>query len=383
MRIVYLSDLDLRGSGYLNLSLPLCSGLASLGHEVRAIGLGYHGEEHPHNFSIIPAQNMQEAFGILQNLNLLWKFDVLIVAMDIPVQEAIIQRLHGRPFRYVGIMPVEADPLCTSWAMVLAAMDKPLIISEFGTLEAHKAGILNAEHLRIGIDAEAWRPPTENERKSVRLALGIEEDCFAVLTVADNQERKNLSKSMEVFAEFSRDKPNTKYILVTREHNPIGWRLRDYAQVLGIQHKLMIYERGMGFKELWGIYAAVNCFMNLAKAEGLCLPAMEALAVGIPVIGTNCTGLRELLSSNRGFLVDPEYIHTDPFGNGHRYWASNTQAVYYLNSLYAGKITPDLVKARQYVEGRPWSAAVSKLDDVLSALSHEQKTFQPAVIEAA
>src|SRR4030042_1350063 len=113
---------------------------------------------------------------------------------DIPLQEIIMQRIpKPPPFKYIGIMPIEADPLCMSWAMVLAPMDKALIISEFGTEEAHKAGIINAEHLRIGIDANAWRPPTDEERASMRQSLGIEEDVFVVLTVADNQERKNLS----------------------------------------------------------------------------------------------------------------------------------------------------------------------------------------------
>jgi glycosyltransferase involved in cell wall biosynthesis len=272
MKIVYLTDMDLKGSGFLNLSIPLCNGLVRKGHQVKAVGLGYTGEEHPNDFSIIPARSMPDALGITQNLSVLDKFDVLIVAMDIPIQEAILQRLPTpRPFKYIGIMPVEADPLCLDWAMVLAVMDQPLVISEFGTEEAHKAGVVKAEHLQIGIDANAWRIPHKEERDALRLAYGIEPDCFTVLTVADNQERKNLSVSMEMFAEFAKDKPKTKYVLVTREHNAVGWKLRNLAQTLGIAQKLLIFERGMSFKELWGIYAASDCFLLASKAEGLCV----------------------------------------------------------------------------------------------------------------
>lgn len=370
MRIVWISDMDIRGSGYRNLSIPLCEGLVGLGHEVKVIGLSYHGQEHDFDFSIIPANNFQETLGIAHNLVSLWHYDVMIVALDIPVQEGILQRIpQSRPYKYVGIMPVEADPLCLSWAMILAAMDKPLIISEFGTSEAQKAGISNAEHLRIGIDTEAWRIPTADERVKLRQSIGLEEDSFAVLTVADNQERKNLSKSMEMFAEFSKDKPNSKYLLVTRENNPTGWKLRDYARVLGIHQKILIFERGMGFRELWSIYAASDCFLLTSKAEGLGMPLMEAMAVGLPCIATNCAGAKELLSDGRGLLIDYDYMHVDPFGNGHRYWANNTMGVYFLQSLYDNRLKPDVAKARAYVEGRCWQSAVAKLDDVLNKLS--------------
>ena len=52
MRIAWLSDLDLSGSGYKNISIPVCSGLVERGHEVMAIGLGYKNEEHPFPFPL-------------------------------------------------------------------------------------------------------------------------------------------------------------------------------------------------------------------------------------------------------------------------------------------------------------------------------------------
>jgi hypothetical protein len=124
------------GSGYFNISVPLCNGLIAKGHDVRAVGLGYKGNEHYNNFGIIPAGNMKEAMGVMQNLSALWKFDVMVVALDITIQEAILKSMTSRNFGYIGIMPIEADPLCMSWAMVLMQMDKVFIISQFGTDEA-------------------------------------------------------------------------------------------------------------------------------------------------------------------------------------------------------------------------------------------------------
>jgi len=364
MKIAWLSDFALHGSGYLNLSIPLITGLAERGHEIKAAGLGYKGEQHNWDFSIIPVSNLQEALAVINNLHTLWEFDALVVALDIPIQERLLERITGRNFKYVGIMPVEADPLCMSWAMALMSMDKALIISEFGKEEANKLGV-PAEHLQLGIDTESWRFPTEEERKNIRTnMMGFEDDTFAVLTVADNQERKHLSRSMEIFADFAKDKPNTKYVLVTREHNPVGWRLRDYAQLLGINDKLMIFERGMGFKELWSIYAACDAFLLTSKAEGLGLPLLEAMAVGVPCIATNCTAIAEVLGDNRGFLIDVDYVHTDPFGNGHRYFCNREDGTELLNSIYTHGF--DISTGRKYVESRTWDIAVDHLEKVLS-----------------
>ena len=121
MKIAWLSDLDMIGSGYFNISVPLCEGLIAKGHDVKAVGLGYKGNEHPYNFGIIPAENVKIALAVLQNLYQLWHFDVFVVALDITIQEAILRTISNRQFGYIGILPIEADPLCMSWAMALMA----------------------------------------------------------------------------------------------------------------------------------------------------------------------------------------------------------------------------------------------------------------------
>lgn len=366
MKICWLSDFDLTGSGYLNLSIPLCSGLVARGHEVKVAALGYNGTEHNYDFSLLPAKNMQEALAIAQNLANLWKFDAFVVALDIPIQEQIIRSMAQKPpFKYVGIMPVEADPLCMSWAMALMQMDKVFVISQFGTDEAQKIGV-NATHIQLGIDTKMWKPATEEEHAKYREGMGFNENTFAVLTVADNQERKNLSHAMDVFAKFAQNKPDARYVLVTRENNPVGWRLRDYAQELGIANKVFILERGMSFKELWSVYTACDMFFLSSKAEGLGMPLLEAMAIGLPIMATDCTAIHEVLDNGRGTLIPYDYIHRDPFGNGKRYWIDRNKALEEMEWIYEQRSSLDLSKAvkkaREYVETRTWDIAVDTLE---------------------
>lgn len=359
-KILWLSDADIQGSGYSSITNPLCNALTDLGHEVKEIGLGYHGEEHWNKFGIIPARDFNDVIASMKNFSFKWKPDVFVCALDIPHQEKLLGILGGEgfPYKYIGIMPIEAGPLCVSWAMALMQMNKCFIISEYGANEARKVG-LSVEHLQIGIDTNLWLYRTPEEKSKVRESIGIDDDTFVVLTVADNQERKNPHRLLETYADFSKGK-KTKYILVTREWNLAGGRLRDYAQELGISQHFMLMERGMSQEQLRKLYVASDAFLLASKAEGLCLPILEAMSVGVPVIATNCTAIPELLADGRGLLVDYEYQHRDCFGNGFRYWFSKDCGVEKLNYIYENGF--DTKPAREYVEKRSWNIPTKQLD---------------------
>jgi glycosyltransferase involved in cell wall biosynthesis len=378
LKIAWVSDTDLIGSGYMNLTVALGEGLSKRGHKVSIAGLGYSGAQHNYDFQMIPATNVREAMGLVQNLYNMNGFDVLVVALDVPLQESILYDSQGRPFKYVGIMPIEAPPVCVSWSHALLLMDGRLVISQFGTEEMRKVG-LEAEHLQIGIDTESWRPPTEEEKASIRENIyGIDKDVFVVLTVADNQERKNLSASMDIFKEFRKYHKNSKYMLVTRERNFAGWRLRDYAQEIGILSDFMVFERGMPFKQLWTTYAAADAFLLPSKAEGLGLPLLEAMSMRIPCIATKCTGMKELLGDGRGILVDYSFTHRDCFGNGMRYWIDVEDGIRKLSLLADGLPGKEymLDEARSYMETRKWDIAVDTLEKMLYKVVEKGKTHE-------
>jgi glycosyltransferase involved in cell wall biosynthesis len=388
-KIMVITDMDMLGSGYRTLTIPLMSGLAELGYEIKIIGFQYRGEEHWFDFSIIPAENFQDIFAIVRNLEHMWKPDVLIVLLDIPLQEQLLQQFQQRTFKYVGIMPIEAPPLCTSFAMALSQMDKALIISGFGTQEALRFGI-NAEHLQIGIDVNAWNAPTTDERKKLRDAFGLDDETFVVLTVADNQERKNLSRAMEIVADFiydhypvtkewldatgSKPKRKVQYLLVTREHFFAGWRLRDYAQEIGINLNLSIFERGISHQELWGLYAISDVFLLTSKAEGLGMPVLEAMAMKVPVAGTNFAAIAEhLADGKRGHPIDyytyPDFApYVDPFGNGFRVFANRENGYLALKHIQKADVSGRTNAAYKYVSKKHHEISIQQLHNALESI---------------
>lgn len=362
--IVYISDFQMQGSGYKNIGVPLVTGLVGAGQEVIVYGLGYRGEAHDFPFGICPANTNQLApiMTLLPSAPEL-KIDAWVVALDIPIQlKLLAQTNNGNDIPWIGIFPVEGDPLCVSWATRLWGMAERLVISRFGTHEVTVAG-LPASHLQVGVDCDFWKPPSPEERLQFRRVLDFE-DKFVVLTVADNQERKNLSAGFKIMGQVCQ-KLDALWCVVTRPDSPIGWELRDLAADYDLVENYLEWQRGIPDTELRDLFAVADAFLLPSKAEGLGMPVLEAMAMGVPVVATDCCAIHEHLEDARGFLIAPEYIHRDPWGNSRRYYIDTESAALTLMEIPGWKASgalDNMVKdARAYVEAREWSIAVNTL----------------------
>ena len=371
-KILFLTDSDFRGSGYFYITMPLCSGLADMGYDVKVVGLGYRGEPHNFNFSIIPVNDFQGAHAIIHNLKIKWNFDVLVVALDIPLQLFISEKLRGEGLKYVAITPLENPPLRKSWMMGLSQLDWTFFISEIATKAAHNAGLVKSSHIEVGVDTESWRLPVKDERERVRKSLAID-DKFVILTVADNQERKNPAYGYDIVSKVKQTGVPVKYLHVTREHSPQGLNLRDYAETVGLaMTDYIIIERGIPSSELMSLYWAADVFLLPTKAEGLGLPVLEAMACGTPVVATDTGAITELLQDDRGLLVNSEYSFIDVWGNSLRDMINRGFATEKLMLVYENNKHPYIVNARKYVEGRTWDIPVKQVADKIEEITNEQ-----------
>jgi glycosyltransferase involved in cell wall biosynthesis len=370
-KLVYVSDFNLSGSGYLNISVPICTELTKLGYDIKAVGLGYTGEEHPFPFSIIPCQGFGDARAMVNNLKFQWGVDLVIVALDIPRLEMFSKLCKSLGLKMMAITPLENPPLTMSWAYILQSIEKVFFISQLGEDEAKKAGI-EAEHLVVGMDTKSWRMRTTEEYTKSREALNISPDTLVVLTVADNQERKHLSKAFEIVSKVKHEKGvKVKYILVTKEHAEVGWKLRDLAMTYKIAPDLMIMERGLSFGQLYALYAVADAFLLTSKAEGLNMAVLEAMSVGVPVVATACGSLPELLADGRGFLMETEYSHIDPWGNERRdfpYAESGASSLDVIHKLKGKMELVSVTSARMYMESRTWDKPIQQLVSAMEKL---------------
>lgn len=382
-KILAITDFDTVGSGYKSICAPLFIKLKEMGYEIIVVGLMYQGQEHNYPFSVLPCLSLQDGEAIATNVLHLWQPEIILVALDIPLQIQYHAKLSAFKKKYIAITPLENGPLTMSWAAPLMNMDAVFFISELGKQEALKVGV-KAEHLQVGVDTASWRLPFPEEKAKLRNGLGIDKDAFVVLTVADNQERKNLSAGMEVISNLKKLGVPVKWVLVTRETNPYGWKLRDLAVKYGVNQEYSPYERGMPSEQLWGLYAISDAYLQPSKAEGLGLPVLDAMATGLPAVATKTGAMTELLSDNRGTLV-PGYgfgekdHFIDVWGNSGRVMMDIEKATDRLYNIWKNGF--DVAPARAYVEARTHDIPAQQIDAKIKELlpdelEHDATTSQ-------
>jgi len=396
-RVLIVSEMNMRGSGYTRIVSQLGLQLVKSGKKVTVLGLSYREEEHDYPFNIIPLRRLSDVLPMIFNLSRGGApIEAVVIALDIPMQLKIIEEINRagglKDTKTIGIFPVEAEPVCVSWATNLHALDERLVMSKFGKQELAAYNI-ESDFIPVAIDdgTSLWNARTKEDYQRTRKGLGIDDDTFVVLTVADNQERKHLAGAIEIFSRFSvdvierneigfatetKEKRKAEMHLVTRVQSPVGYDLQDLGMRHGVISNVKLYERGITPIQLRQLFLAADAFMLTSKAEGLAIPMLEAMRIGVPCVVTNCTALAEhagttikndgiwsAIDEVNALLIQPQIVLTDPFGNGNRAIVSTESGEQKLVALYDAIrddkewVTQMVESAYEYVTNRTWEDA--------------------------
>jgi glycosyltransferase involved in cell wall biosynthesis len=119
-----------------------------------------------------------------------------------------------------------------------------------------------------------------------------------LVTVARLSSQKALDVLLDALATLP-----TRPVLAILGEGPLESRLRAHASRLGIEDRV----RWLGFRaDVADHMAAADVFCLSSAWEGIPLAAMEAIALGTPVVATAVGGMSELISHGvTGRLVTP------------------------------------------------------------------------------
>ncbi len=355
--------------GYSAVTHGLARALVEEGHEVKVLAISYDKTPHDEPFSIIPFLDFNYTEVQLNDIIDGWWPDAVVAAMDMPMQvETFKAAKSKRP--YIAIYPVEGEPVATRWVDQAALFDANLVLSQFGVASLRKAGLRSARYFPCGITRGTGRADPDQAHQ-VREKLGFL-DKYVIVKVADNHARKNWAHTIEFWSKWS--PPDTVLYMVTRPDNPWGWNLDDLLEEFGGQPvkgaKVWRWKDGkearmvsdLGRNDLSWVYNFARergCLLQDSGNEGLCLPMLESMYVGLPVVGMNHTAIGELLADDRGFLFEPGYMFRDIFGNCKRYhpaydtWAAAMTRAYESADARVAVAT----RAQQWANQRPWKDA--------------------------
>ncbi len=154
----------------------------------------------------------------------------------------------------------------------------------------------------IGVDLRHYAPervPAAAARR-VREELGLG-DAPAVLMVAEFVARKRHADLLHAFAALSREGPLARAHLLLAGEGPLREKARQEAGALGVGGRTHF----LGFRpDVPALMRAADVVVLPSAQEGLPRCVLEAMALGVPVVGTRIRGTAELLEDGAGALVE-------------------------------------------------------------------------------
>ncbi|NWJ44790.1 MAG: glycosyltransferase family 4 protein [Chloroflexi bacterium] len=213
--------------------------------------------------------------------------------------------IHDLGYLYHPEAHTPLSRMYLNWSTRFSALKSRLVISvsqaTANDLERHYG--ISPEKIRViphGYDREQFKPIKDSSLIAyVRTKYNIEPGPY-IFYVGTIQPRKNLERLMEAFAALVRDEnfdyPARHQLQLVLGGKP-GWMSEPIMQKavalnLPEQIKLVGYVSDM---DLPALYSGAEAFTFPSLYEGFGLPALEAMACGVPVICSNAGSLPEVV----------------------------------------------------------------------------------------
>ena len=155
----------------------------------------------------------------------------------------------------------------------------------------------------VGLDLGKFRPMSPEERSEARTKLGLGDDKFFLLSVGEFSRNKNHATVIKMLSEMKKS---------GEDLSPIFYGIcgdgyyRDELKALvkecGLEKTVCFYGYQRKIQDFIG---AADALIFPSRREGLGMAALEALAMGVPVLAADNRGTREyMIHEENGFVND-------------------------------------------------------------------------------
>jgi glycosyltransferase involved in cell wall biosynthesis len=171
--------------------------------------------------------------------------------------------------------------------VALSSTEAALLRREYGRVRAPITVIGN------GVDLERFRPPSLDERRSVRVSLGLADDAFVVLFIGNEFDRKGLPIVIDAMGATP---PDVTLLVVGGSTDMIAGA-RSHATRAGVADRVAFVGTQADVRPYLN---ASDAFTLLSAYEASALVLLEALACGLPVIATPVGVVPDVVDGRNG-----------------------------------------------------------------------------------
>lgn len=215
-------------------------------------------------------------------------------------------------FNWIGYFPVDGT-LRKEWVQEGIAMaDYPVSYTRYGAVEMLRhdsKDVRLEERLNIiphGVNLKEFYPLEKKEIKKFRKKFfggHVKDDTFLIVNVSRNQPRKDLSRTMKIFAEYKKINPKA-FLYLHAKPQDIGGDLWHIAKQLGIEEGKDMACPSAAFNEMFGvpietlnkIYNSADVLLTTTLGEGWGFINTEAMAVRKPILAPANTSIPEIFN---------------------------------------------------------------------------------------
>jgi glycosyltransferase involved in cell wall biosynthesis len=208
----------------------------------------------------------------------------------------------------------ETDRLPLGWRDLLLTRDEIWVPCEHNA-EAFRLGGIPSSRLRVlgeTIDFDLFSPGAE------AYPLDVEDDRFVFLSNFDFGERKGWRQLIAGWATAFTADDGVCLVLKTGSYTHGGEyaaeRIRAFVQdqfgagAMDRMAPIEIVPARLPADELPSIYAAADAYVLASRGEGWGRPYMEAMAMGLPTIGSRWSGNLDFMNDGNSWLVDGKLV---------------------------------------------------------------------------